>query len=1299
MLLLNGPSAFSSVQLVRLRQRLASLVSKIADVQASWVYFIDISSPVTAEQTAELKALLNKPTEQNFNEIVSEVLVNNVVEEVVPEGNNLSQSLWVLPRIGTLSSWSSKATQILQVCGWKDIKRVERGCVYRIDSTSPLTTTDWDLIFPVLHDRMTESALFEPPTPEMLFGHPARRSVTECPVLLEGRDALIKANQQWGLALSNPEIDYLQGLFTELKRNPTDVELMMYAQMNSEHCRHKIFRSEWIIDGQAQPSSLFGMIKDTHKRNPQGTLIAYSDNAAVIEGSKGERFFADPLSHRYQTVSENIHFVAKVETHNHPTAIAPAPGAATGTGGEIRDEGATGRGAHSKAGLVGYTVSNLHIPDDPQPWEAPYGYPQNMASSLAIMLEAPIGAARFGNEFGRPNICGYFRTFEQTTLDGLHRGYHKPIMLAGGIGNIREQHVHKNQLQPDMLLIVLGGPALLIGLGGGAASSMEASDKKIDLDFASVQRDNAEMERRCQEVIDACWALGEKNPIVAIHDVGAGGLSNALPELLHDSGRGGKIDLSKIPTADPSLSPLELWCNEAQERYVLSISKNDLPLFQQIAERERCIFAVVGTATESQQLIVHDENNNPVDLPLPALLENMPTLTRNVKTVKKNHQALDLKTISLEDAIDRVLQLPCVSDKTFLITIADRSVGGMVARDQMIGPWQVPVADVAVTAADYKGFAGEAMALGERPPIALLDPAASGRIAVGEAVLNLMAADIKALNQVKLSANWMAACGYEGEDAGLYAAVKALSYDMCYALGISVPVGKDSLSMRSAWSGDKLVVSPVSLNVTAFSAVNDIRKTLTPLLDTQHDTQLLFIDLAKGQQRLGGSALAQVFNHIGDVPPNVEEPELLVKFFSALQELRHQELLLAYHDRSDGGLITTLLEMAFASHCGLDIDISHLGESLPVLFNEELGVVVQVRMNDVDKVKSIFDKNQLDQYCHEIAKVNGNNDITIKSDQFIYQANRVDLQRKWSRTSYEIQKLRDNPECALQQFDQVLGENDLGLIAKINFDMSDDIAAPYINKGIAPKVAILREQGVNGHLEMAAAFMHAGFEAVDVHMTDILSGRVELSGFNGLAACGGFSYGDVLGAGRGWAATILRNEVARDVFAEFFARNNTFTLGICNGCQMLSHLRELIPGADAWPYFMSNRSEQFEARLVNVEIAESPSILLKGMEGSILPIIVSHGEGFAENVKGDAPLICARYVDGHGQATERYPANPNGSANGATGFTTTDGRVTIMMPHPERIVRVVQHSWHPAEWKGNDGPWMRLFRNARVWLK
>jgi len=1292
MLTIPGQAAFTPPQMARLSQKISRLAPSIAGVQAQWVYFIE-SSAGTVEQSKLAQLLIGEDT---------------VPTKPIAPPNSHPLEFWVIPRIGTLSPWSSKATQILQLCGWPEIERIERGCLYTLFAMQPLTKNDKQALLALLHDRMTQSALQEAPTEVLLFGHHNVRKLTECPMLTEGKAALEQANKKNGLALNAQEIDYLYQLFTGLNRNPTDVELMMFAQANSEHCRHKIFRGLWEIDGEAKPNTLFGMIQHTHKMNPQGTIVAYSDNSAIVEGLDGQRFFADPDTHEYKFHAEPIHIIAKVETHNHPTAIAPFAGAATGTGGEIRDEGATGRGAKSKAGLAGFAVSNLHIPDLPQPWEKTYGYPANIASSLDIMLEAPIGAARFGNEFGRPSICGYFRSYEQTIENAgkvEQRGYHKPIMLAGGIGNIRAMHAHKNQLEEEMLLIVLGGPALLIGLGGGAASSMTATDKQIELDFASVQRDNPEMERRCQEVIDVCWALGEDNPIVAIHDVGAGGLSNALPEILNDSQRGGKIDLRAIPTADPSLSPVELWCNEAQERYVLAINKDDLPEFQAIAERERCPFAVVGIATESQQLILQDEvgEPTPVDMPLPALLGKLPPLTRKDKTRVNKSLALNLQAIHLTEAVNRVLQHPTVADKSFLITIGDRSVGGLVARDQMVGPWQVPVADVAVTASDFVGFTGEAMALGERPPIALLDPAASARMAMGEALTNLAAADITDLSRVKLSANWMAACGYAGEDAALYSAVQAIAYDMCPPLKISIPVGKDSLSMRTVWKGaegEKAVIAPLSLNVTAFAPVADIRQTLTPLLRTDiDDTQLIFIDLAKGKQRLGGSILGQVFNQQGDTPPNVDDPQVLANLFSALRKMRTQKLIYAYHDRSDGGLFTTLAEMSFASHCGLTLDISALGlNAIASLFNEELGVVIEIKQANWEKVKAILHHEHLAEHAHVIGTLNTNDHLIIKqNDKEIFNAPRVELQRLWSKTSYHMQALRDNSDYALQQYDKLLDAKDPGLLVELTFDPTKDVAAPYIQSGAKPRVAVLREQGINGYMEMAAAFTRAGFQAVDVHMTDILSGRMDLRDFKGLAAGGGFSYGDVLGAGRGWAASILQHEKARKIFSDFFQRKDTFSLGLCNGCQMMAQLRELIPGAENWPVFTQNLSEQFEARLVNVEITNSPSIFLQDMAGSFLPVVLSHGEGYAKFISKVPPIVSLRYVDHHGKPTEHFPENPNGSPGGATGFTSADGRALIMMPHPERTFRTVQYSWYPREW-GEDSPWMRMFRNARVWV-
>ena len=1026
-----------------------------------------------------------------------------------------------------------------------------------------------------------------------------------------------------GLALSDDEIDYLVESFQSLGRNPTDVELMMFAQANSEHCRHKIFNAAWVIDGVPREHSLFSMIRNTTERSPEGVLSAYKDNAAVIAGRRGRRFMPDPHTGAYGHTSEAIHLLMKVETHNHPTAISPDPGAATGSGGEIRDEGATGRGAKPKAGLCGFSVSNLRIPGFEQPWERDHGKPDRIVSALEIMLEGPIGSAAFNNEFGRPNLCGYFRTFEDSVPgpDGEElRGYHKPIMLAGGLGNIREQHIEKRSFPAETPLVVLGGPAMLIGLGGGAASSMASGASAEDLDFASVQRANAEMERRCQEVIDRCWARGEANPILFIHDVGAGGLSNALPELVHDAGRGGRFELRAVPNDDRGMSPMEIWCNESQERYVMAIDAERLDEFTAICERERCPCAVAGYATEEENLVLGDGHfeNNPIDMAMPLLFGKPPRMLRDVRHRPFHKPELALDGIGLKEAALRVLRLPAVADKTFLITIGDRTITGMVARDQMVGPWQVPVADCAVTLADYMGYQGEAMALGERTPLALLDAPASGRMAIGEAITNIAAADIDRIGDIKLSANWMAAAGHPGEDANLYETVRAVGLELCPRLGIAVPVGKDSMSMKTVWQQEgksRRMTAPLSLIVTAFAPVRSARNTLTPQLRTdQGDTDLILIDLGKGRNRLGASALAQVHNQTGRQGPDLDDPDMLIRFFDELRSLKRDGRLLAYHDRSDGGLFVTLCEMAFAGHCGLSIELDDLGEDdLAALFAEELGAVIQVRHNDTDEVLMRLREAELGHHSHVIGTHGDDGHLTFtRAGHPVFRAERTELHRAWRETSFQMQSLRDNPECALEEHRRIDDRNDPGLAASLRFDPEDDIAAPMIASGIRPPLAILREQGVNGQVEMAAAFDRAGFECVDVHMSDILAGRVSLDRFKGLAACGGFSYGDVLGAGEGWAKSILFNSLARDQFQAFFERPDSFTLGICNGCQMLSNLHELIPGTAHWPHFVRNRSEQFEARFVMVEVMESPSILLHGMAGSRMPIAVAHGEGRAE---------------------------------------------------------------------------------------
>lgn len=1132
--------------------------------------------------------------------------------------------------------------------------------------------------------------------------------MTRVPVLQEGRSALEKANVALGLALADDEIDYLLKSFNDLGRDPTDVELMMFAQANSEHCRHKIFNASWNIDGESQDVSLFGMIKNTYELGGEDVLSAYDDNASVIAGSEAGRFFPNPDSKVYGYTQEPIHILMKVETHNHPTAIAPFPGAGTGSGGEIRDEGAVGRGSKPKVGLTGFSVSNLNLPELTQPWEQNYGKPDRIVTALDIMVEAPIGGAAFNNEFGRPNLCGYFRTFEQD-FDGERRGYHKPIMIAGGYGNIREEHIEQHEFDPGCKLIVLGGPAMLIGLGGGAASSMASGSSAEDLDFASVQRQNPEIERRCQEVIDQCWQLGKENPIAFIHDVGAGGLSNAFPELVKDGGCGGNFELRNVNNDEPGMSPLAIWCNEAQERYVMAVEPENLAQFEAICKRERCPYAVVGESTAENHLLVNDQHFDakPVDLPMSVLFGKPPKMHRDAESLSPQTMAFDWSGIVLDEAIERVIQHPSVSSKSFLITIGDRSITGTVARDQMVGPWQVPVADCAVTTASFDSYAGEAVSMGERTPLALLDGPASGRMAIGEAITNIAGTSIAKLSNIKLSANWMCAAGHPGEDEKLFRTVEAVAMELCPALGLTIPVGKDSMSMRTAWERDgeqKSVTSPLSLIISAFSPVEDVRKTLTPQLRTDKgDTVLLYIDLGDNQNRLGGSILAQVYNQMGDTPPDVVSADKLKCFFNTIQAANKAGELIAYHDRADGGLFTTLVEMAFAGRTGLDICLDEQpGDALSLLFNEELGAVVQVAADIADAVKIRFAK--VDIPVSTVATLNNSDSIEIHQDGArLYSHSCVELLRRWSETSYQIQAQRDNEQCARQEFDGLFLE-DPGLSVGLTFDINDNVSAPYIDRGIRPRIAVLREQGVNGQVEMAAAFDRAGFDSVDVHMSDILSGRIGLGDFKGLVACGGFSYGDVLGAGEGWAKTILFNPQARDAFQQFFHRNDSFTLGVCNGCQMLSNLKPLIPGAEHWPRFVRNLSEQFEARFSLVRIEPTPSVLLKGMVGSHIPIAVAHGEGraeFASDIDAQAysasGQVALRYLDNFHDTTEVYPANPNGSPMGITGVTSADGRATIMMPHPERVFRAVTNSWHPDDWQ-EDGAWMRLFRNARLFV-
>ncbi|MCB1745904.1 MAG: phosphoribosylformylglycinamidine synthase [Gammaproteobacteria bacterium] len=1210
----------------------------------------------------------------------------------------------VTPRVGTLSPWASKARDICINCGLTDLERVERVTLWQVagvdaDALAALAAR--------VHDRMTETVLWaledlarlHHPTAPAPLGH----------VVLgdDGGAALTAANARLGLALAADEIDYLLARYAELGRDPTDVELMMFAQANSEHCRHKIFNASWTIDGVAQDKSLFAMIRNTFETHPNGVLSAYRDNAAVTSGYPARRFVLDPASGVWGRSEEPAHILMKVETHNHPTGISPFPGAATGAGGEIRDEGATGRGAKPKAGLTGFHVSHLRLPGTPAPWEKPRPLNPRLESALSIMTAGPIGAAAFNNEFGRPALAGYFRSFEQVGDDTTVRGYDKPVMLAGGLGNIRAGHVEKNRIEPGALVIVLGGPAMLIGLGGGAASSVDSGAMQAELDFASVQRDNAEMQRRCQQVIDACWAAGAANPIVMIHDVGAGGLSNAIPELLHDSGRGGVINLRKVPSAEPGLSPLEIWCNEAQERYVLAIAPADLPRFEALCARERCPFAVVGTATAEERLQVTDAvlGADAIDLPMDVLFGKPPRMAREATHQDCALPALDTTRIDLAEAFDRVLRFPGVGDKRFLITIGDRTVGGLSVRDQMVGPWQVPVADCAVTAAGFDDLTGEAMAVGERTPVALLDGPASARLAIAETVTNLAAARIQSLADIVLSANWMSPAGHPGEDARLYDMVRTVGMEFCPALGINVPVGKDSMSMQSSWqAGDARwsTVSPVSLVISGFAPVTNVRQSLTPELARDFDSELLLIDLGCGRQRLGGSILGQCWHAPGGAPPDCDEPGLLAEFFRAVQALNEAGHLLAYHDRSDGGLAVTLAEMAFAGRCGLDVDIAMPGaNALATLFCEEPGAVIQVRGEDVEAVLRFLDETTaLGPHVHRLGRPVAAPAFSVtQAGQPLFRAPLADLLAAWSATSHAMQRLRDNPQCADEELAGILDLDDPGLAIHLPDAARDLHRAPAVATGVRPRVAVLREQGVNGQVEMAAAFDLAGFETVDVHMTDILGGRVDLGDITGLAVCGGFSYGDVLGAGRGWAGTIRHNARARDVFAAFFARPTTFTLGVCNGCQMLAELQDLVPGAAGWPRFERNLSEQFEARYALVEVLPSPSVLLGPMAGMRMPVAVAHGEGRAAwDGAPDATQACLRYVDNHGRATTRYPANPNGSPDGITGLTSADGRVTIMMPHPERVFLARQLSWCPPTWRDAESPWQALFNNARRWV-
>ncbi len=1393
-----GSSVLSSFRRERLLKRFVGLGLPVSDIHGQYEHYVWTDAALVDPDRARVAALLDYGEPQ-----------------LVRKSDVRSLVLRVFPRLGTVSPWASKASDIAHNCGLPAVRRIERGIRYVVTpnhgilGTKHITAEQLRQIAACLHDRMTETVVDAGFDGAALFASLPGKPVQTVDVLKNGPAALQGANRSLGLALSEDEVDYLNKAFTQLERNPTDVELMMFAQANSEHCRHKIFNAQWVIDGAPQNHTLFGMIRATHAAQPKGTIVAYSDNAAVMEGGLARQFYAAapskgtgaPLA--YGHGSAVMHTLMKVETHNHPTAIAPFPGAATGAGGEIRDEGATGRGSKPKAGLTGFTVSNLCLDDGLEPWEDdPYGSPDRIASALEIMIEGPIGGAAFNNEFGRPNLLGYFRSYEQTA-GGVRWGYHKPIMIAGGLGVIDDRLTHKDPIPPGALLIQLGGPGMRIGMGGGAASSMSAGANTAELDFDSVQRGNPEIERRAQEVIDRCWQQGAANPVLAIHDVGAGGLSNAFPELVNDAGRGAVFELRQVHVEESGLSAAEIWSNEAQERYVLAVLPEDLARFEVIAQRERCPHAVVGVATQERTLRVTqgeglpgatattDANSDgthkgcryknvpdanltattdanvaaalvaaknghspedvaggaapestvrPVDLPIDVILGKPPRMTRDVRRLPGVSAPLDLTVMTLDDAVQRVLRHPTVASKNFLITIGDRTVGGLSSRDQMVGPWQVPVSDCAVTLADFEGVRGEAMSMGERTPLAVIDAAASGRMAVTEALTNLVASDVRDIKDIKLSANWMAACGVDGQDAALYDTVFAVSA-WCRQLGLSIPVGKDSLSMRTSWGeGDEAreVVAPVSLIVTAFAPVADVRATLTAQLRTDvGETVLILIDLGRGRHRLGGSILAQVFNQVGRAVPDMDEPESLQAFFSVIRQLAAAGQVLAYHDRSDGGLLATICEMAFAGHVGVSINLDMLtidphasdwGDykirseqvavrrdelTLKALFAEEAGAVIQVRRSERDAVMQALREAGLSANAHVLGGLNDKDEIQIFRDgKCIYQHARFDLGQQWSEVSRQIMSRRDNPDCARAEFETWQNTGDPGLTPHVAFDPQEDIAAPFIAKGLRPRIAILREQGCNSQVEMAWAFDKAGFESWDVHMTDLLSGRVRLADVHGLVAVGGFSYGDVLGAGEGWARTVRFNQQLADQFAAYFARDDTFALGVCNGCQMMAALSDMIPGARHWPRFTRNVSEKYEARLAMVEIADSPSLFMRGMAGTRVPVAVAHGEGYANFAQqGNIDKVCnvLNFVDNHGARTEQYPYNPNGSPQGLAGATTADGRFTVLMPHPERVTRNVTLSWSPARWGERDAggentahggysPWMRMFRNARVWL-
>lgn len=1306
-----GSIAFSPFRIKKIEDVLVQQ-SLMANLRALYWHFIALNKPLEPTEQSTLEALLRygSPSRDGC------AAVSSIEQAQIRQESTL---LLVLPRSGTVSPWSSKATEIAHHCGLNKVIRIERGIAFYIQAKKmPLCASLESVMLPLIHDRMTQQVVDSFDQAEALFYPDSPKSLTE----IEGKNELIRVNEQQGLALSQDEINYLYRLSLALGRHLTDVEVTMFAQANSEHCRHKLFNTHFIVDGQKQEQTLFGMIRETHKMHPQGTWVAYADNAAVIQGATVSRFFPQPSDldnySQYKRAIQETHILIKVETHNHPTAVSPFAGAATGAGGEIRDEGATGRGAEPKAGLCGFMVSHLRLPGRLQVWENPdYGRPDRIACPLQIMIEGPIGAAAFNNEFGRPQLTGFFRTFEANVANE-QRGYHKPIMIAGGFGYIHAMHIKKCALPEGTLLIQLGGPGMRIGMGGGAASSMTSGTNTETFDFDSVQRSNPEIQRRAQEVINRCWQCAAHNPILSIHDVGAGGLSNAFPELIEQAGSGAIFDLRRIPIEEKGLSPKEIWCNEAQERYVIAIAPDRLQVFDAICQRERCPYTVIGHTTVNKQLILEDTyfGTKPIDIPMSALFSKQSQSNRDVQ-----HRTLDLPPLnnfkmSLRDALYQVLHFPAVADKRFLITIGDRTVGGLTVRDPLVGPWQIAVADVAVTSMDYDSMKGAAMAIGERTPLALISGPASGRLAIGEAFTNIAAACIGQLKDIKLSANWMAQSGHPGEDAQLYDTVEAVTLGLCRDLGISIPVGKDSLSMKTIWTHHdevKQVTAPLSVIISAFAPVADVSKTMTPQLADEVETDLILIDLGEGRCRLGASALAQVNQEIGNQGPDLDHPEILVSFFNTIQALNKQGHLLAYHDRSDGGLIVTLSEMMFASHLGITIDMGQIKQKqdkmtndqdveddtfLAFLFNEELGAVIQVHCLQTPFVMKAFAQAGLDHLTHRIGTINREDRLIIKQgDRILLDEPRIHLHQAWSETSWRIQKLRDHPDCADIEYQHLADIQDQGLFAQLTFDPSDDIAAPFIASNTRPPIAILREQGVNGHVEMAAAFDRAGFAAIDVHMSDLLHGRVSLKHFKGLAACGGFSYGDVLGAGEGWAKSILFNARLRAEFEDFFNRADTFGLGVCNGCQMMANLSNMIPGAGAWPKFSKNQSEQFEARLIMVDIPLSPSLFFEGMIGSQIPVVVSHGEGladFSQRGKAEQAIVAMRYIDHQGHPTQTYPYNPNGSPNGIAGLTTHDGRFSILMPHPERLFRTLQYSWHPKAW-GDDGPWMRMFRNAR----